>query len=329
MIGISGDMQQALYAALNKNPEQIFPLQFRGSSELATGVTSGQIKGFYAGRRGKIEVERPEREIQVPAIGAKWFRMQANAVHGYPQPAKDFKFAQLYYQNACRRCGIYERQVAPFRFGRSDRRALSGFMQLHWVCDAFFVRPDVAAEIVKAGITGLSFGSAVDHRTGVELSDRVQLQVATIVSCAEISHLPTVTCRPDNEERTEFRRRWPLPPKNESENADPPNWWGGSKDGYAQYKKKVERERARIAALPYCGRVKYHPPTSLAIIPNSLDNAPDLCQSAEWIGSGGEAFRLTLVSERFVALIRERKWKGLGFSEVSQHGFSERKEFKF
>jgi hypothetical protein len=71
--------------------------------------------------------------------------------------------------------------------------------------------------------------------------------------------------------------------------------------------------------------LKYHPPTSLVVVSGSLDNAPDLCQSAEWVGSGALAYRLTFASERFVALVREHKWKGLVFSEASPRGFSERR----
>jgi hypothetical protein len=55
-----------------------------------------------------------------------------------------------------------------------------------------------------------------------------------------------------------------------------------------------------------------------------LKDAPDMFQTVEWFGSGAAAFRLTLASERFVKLVRERRWKGLVFDRVKQNGWSER-----
>lgn len=93
----------------------------------------------------------------------------------------------------------------------------------------------------------------------------------------------------------------------------------------SEVQEPLRKERERIAAIPYCGKKKYHVPTSLALIPGSLCDAPDLFKTAEWFGSGGLAFRLTLASERFVNLVRERRWKGLLFNSVRQSGQSERR----
>jgi hypothetical protein len=62
----------------------------------------------------------------------------------------------------------------------------------------------------------------------------------------------------------------------------------------------------------------------VALIPGKLTGAPDLFQTAEWFGSGAQAFRLTLSSLRFMNLIRERRWKGLLFESTKQSGWSER-----
>ena len=72
---------------------------------------------------------------------------------------------------------------------------------------------------------------------------------------------------------------------------------------------EIEKRREQIAKLPYCGRVKYSVPTSLVLIPEKVKDAPDLFQTAEWFGAGAQAFHLTLASERFVNLVRERRWK--------------------
>src|SRR5262249_48797518 len=112
-----------------------------------------------------------------------FLEMGARGQHGYPQPEDDYE--ELVYADSCLRCGIHDRQVAPFSIKRSQRAPHSHFFQLNWVFDAFFVHPEVIANIEAARITGVSFGPVLDHRTGHELSDRVQLVISAIVPCAE------------------------------------------------------------------------------------------------------------------------------------------------
>lgn len=218
------------------------------------------------------------------------FQMLAQGQHGYPQPEDDY--CSMIYQDYSLQCGIHGRQVAPFRSKRTQRASHSSFLQLNWVLDVFFVHPDVAADLTAAGISGISFGPTLDHLTGCESNDRVQLLTSVIISCAETSRLPSVTCRPENEE-----------------------------SGFDKFSAGRKRYSP---ATSYCGSVKHHHPTSLAINSTALDDAPDLFQTAEWFGSGGSADRLTLCSERFVELVRQRNWRGLQFRQVQESGWSER-----
>jgi hypothetical protein len=321
MAGISSDTQQALYAALNRGPNEIFPLRFAGKPEFATGVMNGEIKGFYSGGA----INSPERIPQVPTAGPKWFRLQSNGYQPDPQPQRDLRYKKLTFHDMCERCGIRSAQSTPFRFNKFRRNASVGFWQPACFYDVFIVPAKLGGEIEIAGITGVSIGPVLGHRSGVELPDYVQLHIARSFDCVEVSRLPTVTCRPNNEEVMAMRKKWPEMEKTIEENKGKPSWWSGSDSSYSDYRKEMDRLRAKVAVLPFCGRVKYHPPTYFAIIDSSLNDAPDLCQSTEWFGSGALAYRLTFASERFVALARERKWNGLIFSEVSQHGFSERK----
>jgi hypothetical protein len=123
--------------------------------------------------------------------------------------------------------------------------------------------------------------------------------IPTIIPCAETSQLPTVTCCPDNEEDLNLRAKG--------------------------YENVVLRAEESLAGTPYCGRVKYHVPSSLAINPGEISELPDVLQTAEWFGSGALAYRLTLASDRFVALVRERGWKGIDFHGTEQSGRSVRK----
>jgi hypothetical protein len=154
-----------------------------------------------------------------------------------------------------------------------------------------FVSSQVAEQLRDAGISGVSFGPVLEHRTGVEISTRRQLLVSLTLPCVETSQLPIVTCRPQNEESA-----FDFPgPKRYSPDA------------------------------PYCGAVKHHPPTSVAIDGTRISEAPDLFLTGERFGSGGSSFQLLLASSRFVEFVRSQKLRGLVFKAVRLSGHSERR----
>ncbi|HRH67939.1 MAG TPA: hypothetical protein PLB89_00390 [Flavobacteriales bacterium] len=66
-----------------------------------------------------------------------------------------------------------------------------------------------------------------------------------------------------------------------------------------------------------CGRTKYNHPTDRQIEVR-LDHgaAPDISRSPEWFGSGGSAWRSTMVSKKFVNYISSRKWRGVNLAPV-------------
>lgn len=317
VIGISKLEQRDFYAALRRTPEQIFPVQFRGRAGLANGVGFGHIDGFYKRtREGIVQVENTEFRPDPFDTLSEFFQMKGSVTSGYPQPESVPGYREAVYSEYCPRCGIYGPQKAPFRFKKSTRPPLSGFMQLGWVTDAFFVARKIASEITRAGITGISFGPAVEGRSGEELGDRVQMVIPTTLACAETSHLPPVTCRSNNEEVASIRamiEKW---------HKERPSKTPSLLNPTLQERIRIEKEK--LAAIPFCGKIKHHSPTSLAIIPNSTEGAPDLFQTAAWFGSGACAFRLTLASRRFVELVRDHGWKGLEFPGIRQNGFSER-----
>ncbi len=319
MVGINSQAQRELYAALGKRPEAIFPVRFYQDGDLATGIGNGTIEGFYRQDHDGIYVTIAEPGVEIidHAIHDQtWFTVGIRGHSRYPQPEKNFQYLKMVYEGACMRCGIFDRQVAPFRFKKSGRASPAGFTQLNWVYDAFFVPPSFAAEILKAGISGVSFRPAVFHRSNVDCPDRVQMVIPKLIACAETSRLPTVTCKPENEEKIRLRAmfaKW-----------DAVHYGGKPPELSPEAEERIRREKERIAAIPYCGRVKFHPPTAVALKPDNLKDPPDLFQTAEWFGSGGSAFRLTVASERFVSLVKELRWKGLVFQSATQSGWSER-----
>jgi hypothetical protein len=57
MFSIRADRRSAFYKALGKGPEAIFPIRFSTDPNLATGVVTGRVDGFYRGTRN-VEIER-------------------------------------------------------------------------------------------------------------------------------------------------------------------------------------------------------------------------------------------------------------------------------
>lgn len=215
-----------------------------------------------------------------------WFSIYSLGHHGYPEPGVEH--ITRTYADACPRCGTHGAQVAPFRVKAARRARHSDFLQLNWCFDAFFVRTEVAEAIREEGLGGVGYESIVEHRSGTKLLDRVQLTFDVVESCVETSRLPAVTCRPNNEESFLALHGEPWFP----------------------------------STTPYCGSVKHHPPNSVAVHPEAIPRALDVFQTAEWFGSGGAAFRLTLCSQRFVEFVEERRLRGIGFRPVTVSGYS-------
>jgi hypothetical protein len=204
-----------------------------------------------------------------------WFALYPRGHHGYPQQA-DTYFERT-FRDSCPHCGWHGAQVAPFRFSSRNSALHLHFVQLNWVFDVFFVTPEVAADIAVAGITGVTFSDALHNRTGTPLRSRVQLCCPDVRPAALVAELPSISCRAHNEESH----------------------------------LRLNVAETEPGVHPYCGRTKSHPPTTLGLASASLLDAPDVFLTAEWFGSGGSAWRHTIVSERFVELICARPWRGV------------------
>lgn len=66
--------------------------------------------------------------------------------HGYPGPDSDkcdYLDATYAGSEFCRKCGIGKRQTGPFVMSREPRWGKHSFLQLIWIYDELFVKPDV------------------------------------------------------------------------------------------------------------------------------------------------------------------------------------------
>ena len=218
--------------------------------------------------------------METPLLGER-FVLYAQGHHGFPYP--DVEYGGSLYESWCQRCGIHGAQrssvVVP---GSTLKAPKSAFLQLNWMFDVFLVRRDVATVLSSSGLSGFEF-STVSGTKAKTIDSHRQLVVTAILPCVDTSRLKTVTCRASNEE-------------------------AGSK--------LPGKTLADLRQLPYCGRTKHHPPSTVTLRGNAVGTAPDVCLSAEWFGSGGSAFRLTIVSRRFREFVRLRAWRGLEFRQA-------------
>lgn len=215
----------------------------------------------------------------------RWYELYATGHFGYPQPENGYALA-IYDASYCDRCGIGGVQRIPFRFRSEPKSRHSQFIQLNWVFDELFVRPEVAAAVTEAGITGVTFGPVLHHKTGRALETIQQMMVSsTLPAALDFDSLQPVTCKPDNEEG--------------------PPWHGGGQPRYSP-------------DYPQCGRVKYHRPQghALRFRRQAFAWAPDIVKSLEWFGSGGSASQAMLASERAVGIIEEHRWRGVKWCKV-------------
>jgi hypothetical protein len=213
-----------------------------------------------------------------------WHAIGGTSHFGYPQPESGYARETYDLAGYCERCGAGGVQRHPFRFRSEPKASHSQFLQLNWVFDELFVRPEVRDVFLREGVTGVGFGPALHHRTGRALEGIQQLTILTILPPGlQTEGLQTVTCKPDNEEAR-------------SELAGP---------------KRYPHD------YPFCGLVKYHWRQPLVFAPHTFAEAPDIAKSHEWFGSGGAASRAILVSRRVIDLIKARKWRGLRTDPVS------------
>ena len=234
----------------------------------------------FCGMAVRVEYSRAD------IAGAAWLGIRATRHRGYPQPEDDYSYAVWDPSGYCDRCGIRTTQRKPFRF-KSEPRGRDSFLQLNWVFDEFFVRPEVRELFEDAGVTGVGYSPCIHHSSGRRLESLSQLLILNVLPQGLVStELNTVTCKPNNEE-------------------GPITAMGGRLRYPDDY--------------PYCGRVKYHWPllgrTTYAA--EIFRDAPDIVKSHEWFGSGGSASREVVVSQKICKLIIDHKLRGLSFVPVA------------
>jgi len=107
---------------------------------------------------------------------AKYIALVPTWHHGYPQPEKDFAYRSITYDSSelCESCGTGLRQIAPFRFLRPRIWGKKAVLQLNWVFDEYFVKPDVWGSVFKP--LGIGCMPVLLHKSGAVIDSVVQLE---------------------------------------------------------------------------------------------------------------------------------------------------------
>lgn len=129
-----------------------------------------------------------------------WLVMTPRWHHGYPQPEDDYREKTYNLTSYCEKCGIGKFQKYPFRMMKEPRWGARHILQLNWVFDAYFVKPDVWEQVFKPkGVGGLP---VLHHKTGTTLKTVVQLKVDTILDDGlEMNGFPYEVCKKCNRKK--------------------------------------------------------------------------------------------------------------------------------
>jgi hypothetical protein len=218
-----------------------------------------------------------------------WYHLSTGQI-GYPQPEDDYFEATYNLDQGCPTCAIGATQKAPFRFRSEPQAKHSQFIGLNWVFDQVFVREQVKSVFEQERVSGVKFSRPVKHRSGEELTTVYQLHVDVILDEAV-----------DNRDLRIERCQMPTDP---------------------EMLRFLTANKSRLVTGPFCGRQKMNYPidTPLRIVANRLNNQPDFVRTSEWFGSGGDAGRPIIISERVKSLIEMHGWRGAFLSNVELVG---------
>lgn len=116
---------------------------------------------------------------------APWLEFSTDWQWGYPQPHEDeFGYRKVTYDDSdfCSGCGVGLRQVAPFRLVGEPKWGCRSVLQLNWVFDELFVRPELWEAVfrplgVPAREVNNAEGAALNSVVQLVVEDRVDLDM--------------------------------------------------------------------------------------------------------------------------------------------------------
>ena len=137
--------------------------------------------------------------------------MQPAWHHGYPEPSDDFGYRYVTYDtsNYCRKCGCGLLQRGAFRFSKEPVWGKKHILQLNWVFDEFFVRPEVWEKVFKP--FGIDKLEVLHVKTEKPLETAVQIRIPEDKVPLVIGDNPISTCKECGRVKALPIARGPLP----------------------------------------------------------------------------------------------------------------------
>ena len=143
---------------------------------------------------------------------ARWLQIMAWN-HGYPYPEPDdFGYLQATYDlggDWCEPCGVGKVQRAPFQMKSEPGWGRNGILQLHWVPDELFVKPEVWDSVFRPA--GIACRPVLNTR-GAELTTVVQLVMPEEEVGIVTAGLPSERCARCGRVKYLPETRGPFPP---------------------------------------------------------------------------------------------------------------------
>ena len=56
-LNVDKEIKESIYSLIGKNAKDIFPITFHANENLAEGIVSGKVYGFYAVKNGRVHIE--------------------------------------------------------------------------------------------------------------------------------------------------------------------------------------------------------------------------------------------------------------------------------
>ena len=215
-----------------------------------------------------------------------WYQITTGQF-GYPQPENSYIDKTYDTFSACLTCHIGLKQKSEFRFKSEPKAKYSQFIGLNWVFDQVFVRQAVKDIFEIEQITGVEFSQPVINNTGLPVTGLYQLRIDNLVSDGLFT---------DNL-KSEFCEL----PKDRS------------------MLKFLKANNSKILEGPFCGQTKFNFPkgnNNLKIKADAFNNKTDFVRLGYYFGSGGNASRPIIISERVKEIIDREKWRGIFLQKI-------------
>lgn len=120
-------------------------------------------------------------------VSSKWH-------HGYPEPSDTMDYLELTYNldDYCAVCGVGKHQKAPFRFKKSPVWGQKNILQLYWIYDEYFVKPEIWQDLFEP--FGIGCRPVVLDKSDKVLDAVVQLDLNELVDLDGFGDAPFVEC---------------------------------------------------------------------------------------------------------------------------------------